>query len=267
MTSHSLPISAIVASRNEGLELDRCLAALRFCDEIVVIDLESDDDTARVAKAHGATVVHHPFVPVVEQARVDVVGRARHDWLLFTDPDEEIPAALADEIAERLPELPEDVAVVWAPIRFLFRERPLRGTIWGGENRRRLLVRRDRVDLTPTVFAGTVARPGFGILQLPFSEETAIRHHWVSGYRDWIRKHRRYLIHEAEGRFRAGEVTGIRAVLMRPWRSFNDCFVTKRGYRDGVTGFALSALWAVYSTAAEAALLARLRERGSPSES
>jgi glycosyltransferase involved in cell wall biosynthesis len=257
--SARLPLSAVVASRNEADELRRCLPTLAFCDELIVIDLESSDDTADVAAAHGARVVPHPRVPIAEWARIDVVPQARHDWLLFTDPDEEIPPALADELGELLPGIPDEVGIVWAPIRFLVGGRPLRGTIWGGENRRRLLVRRDGVELTATTFGGTHLRPGFRMLELPFTEETAIRHHWVNGYRDWIAKHRRYLALEPIDRARAGNVTGVRAILAAPWRSFYASFVKRQGYRDGLVGLVLSLLWAAYTTASELALLRELR--------
>jgi hypothetical protein len=46
-----------------------------------------------------------------------------------------------------------------------------------------------------------------------------------------------------------------------PWRSFRESYVAKRGYRDGLTGLALSLLWAVFRTTGELALL-RLRGRG-----
>ena len=52
-----LPISALVASGNEAKELRRCLATLGFCDEIIVVDLESTDDTISVAEQAGAGVV------------------------------------------------------------------------------------------------------------------------------------------------------------------------------------------------------------------
>ena len=256
-----LPVSAIVASRNEAAELARCLPTLTFCDEIVVIDLESTDETADVAAAHGARVVPHALVPIAEWARIDVVPEARHDWLLLTDPDEEIPPALADEVAALLPTIGDDVAIVWAPIRFLFAGRPLTGTVWGGENRRRFLVRRSGVELDRTLFGGTHLRDGFRALELPFREETAIRHHWVSGYRDWTRKHRRYFALDREQRVAAGHLTGLRAVARTPFRSFYDSLVRKAGYRDGARGVALSALWAAYSTASEIALLRRLVRR------
>jgi len=256
-----LPITALVASRNEARLLERCLPGLAFCDELIVIDLESDDDTAEVARRHRARVVRHALVPIAEAARVDVAPHASHDWLLFADPDEVVPAALARQLAVQLPSLPADVGVVYAPLRFHFRARPLHGTVWGGENRRRLLVRRSAVELTPRIWGGTTLRPGYRSLELPFSEETAIRHYWVSGYRDWLRKHRRYLAREPVDRAAQGEITGLRAVARLPFRSFHDSFVRRRGYLDGGTGLVLSLLWAAFRTAGELALLRELRRR------
>lgn len=256
-----LPLTAIVASRNEAPLLEGCLRGLAFCDEVIVIDIASTDNTATVAEAHGARVIRSPYVPIAEWARIEVLPEARHPWLLFTDPDEEIPAALGREIAAFLASAPVDVALVWAPIQFYFRNRPLRGTIWGGENRRRLLVRREGVELTRTVFGGTHLRDGYRTAELRFHPETAIRHKWATGYRDWIAKHRRYLALEPVDRADTGHITGLRAVAGRPWHSFYDSYVRKRGYRDGLTGLALSALWALYATASEASLFMRLRRR------
>jgi glycosyltransferase involved in cell wall biosynthesis len=256
-----LPVTAIVASRNEAAELSRCLPTLRFCDEVIVIDLESTDATREVAEANRARVVPHELVPIAEWARIDVAPTARHEWILFTDPDEEVPSALADEAGRLLPTIADDVAIVWAPILFLFAGRPLRGTIWGGENRRRFLVRRSGVELSRTLFGGTALRDGFRALELPYRRETAIRHDWVSGYRDWLGKHRRYLALDRDQRVAAGHVTGIRRLLSTPPRTFYESFVVRNGYRDGVRGLALSGLWALYATASELELLRRLRRR------
>jgi glycosyltransferase involved in cell wall biosynthesis len=252
-------VSAVVTCTNEAADLDRCLGTLGFCDEVVVIDLESEDDTVAVAERHGARVVRHAPVPIAEYARVDVVPELRHDWVLLTDPDEEIPVALAASTRELVASAADDVALVWAPIQFYFRDRALRGTVWGGENHRRYLIRRDGVELSGTTFGGTHVKEGWQVVRLPFTAETAIRHHWVTGYRDWLRKHRRYLGLLAVDRVRAGHVTGPRAVAATPWRSFRDSFVVKRGYRDGPTGLALSILWAWFQTSSELTLLRRTR--------
>ncbi|MGI8421851.1 MAG: glycosyltransferase [Gaiellaceae bacterium] len=257
--SPRLPLSALVSSRNEARLLATCLDAIRFCDELIVIDIESDDDTAAVAEAHGARVVRHPFVPIAEWARVTVAPQARYDWLLVVDPDEEVTEALAAEVAALLPALASDVAAVDAPRQYYFGPRPLRGTVWGGPNQRRLLVRRSGVELTPTIWGGMRILEGYRVLGLPFTEETAIVHRWAAGYRELIARHRRYLQLEPIDRAAAGEVTGLRAVAGMPWQSFRESFLTRRGYRDGATGLALSLFWAAFRTAGEAALFRRQR--------
>lgn len=256
-----LPLSALVTSRNEGHLLGECLDAVAFCDEVIVIDVESDDDTCQVAKAHGAMVVRHPYVPIAEAARVTVAPQARHDWLLVVDPDEQVPRALADEVGHLLPELAEDVAAVDAPRQYYFAGRPLSGTVWGGPNYRRLLVRRSAVELTAGIWGGMRIHPGFRVIVLPFTPETAIAHRWATSYRELVGRHRRYLRLEANDRSAAGEVTGLRAIARTPLASFRESFLTKRGYRDGLTGAGLSLFWAWFRTAGEIRLLRTLRRQ------
>ena len=261
MAARGLPVTALVSTRNETALLDRCLRAIEFCDEILVIDLDSSDDPLPVAAAHGARVVRHPYVPIAEWARVAVSPQARHDWLLVVDPDEEVPPALAAAVAELLPTLGEDVAAVDAPRQYYFGERPLRGTVWGGPNKRRLLVHRRRVELTQTIWGGMRILPGKRVVELPFTPETAIAHHWARGYRELATRHRRYLRLEPVDRARAGEVTGLRAVARTPWRSFRESFVARRGYRDGLHGLALSVFWSIFRTSSEILLLRELRRQ------
>lgn len=259
--SGKLPLTALVSSRNEGHLLPRCLDSIAFCDEVIVIDIDSADATAATASARGATVVHHDYVPIAEIARVTVAPRARHDWLLVLDPDEEVPSALADVVRGLLSGLDSDVAAVDAPRQYYFAGRPLHGTTWGGPNRRRLLVRRSAVELTPAIWGGMRIKDGFHVVGLPFTSETAIAHYWARGYRDLVSRHRRYLRLEPGDRADAGEVTGWKAVLGTPVREFWRSFVARRGYSDGVTGLALSVFWAAFRTAGEVGLLRELRRR------
>lgn len=247
-----------MTSRNEGHLLGLCLDSIAFCDEIIVVDLESDDDTTAVAEAHGATVIRHPLVPIAEAARVTVAPQARHDWLLVVDPDEEVPPALAREVAALVPAIAGDVAAVDAPRQYYFAGRRLRGTVWGGERERRLLVRRSAVTLTPAIWGGMEIHHGYRVLELPFTLETAIVHRWASGYRELAVRHARYLELEPADRAAAGEITGVRAVATMPWRAFRESFVTRRGYLDGLTGLGLSLFWAVFRARGELALLRRL---------
>ena len=46
-------LSAIVLTKNEAKNLDRCFQSLKFCDQIIVIDDYSTDDSVEIAKKYG----------------------------------------------------------------------------------------------------------------------------------------------------------------------------------------------------------------------
>ena len=54
VSSGKLPVSVIVAVRNEAKNLPRCLQALRDVGEVYVIDSQSTDETVEIARSHGA---------------------------------------------------------------------------------------------------------------------------------------------------------------------------------------------------------------------
>jgi glycosyltransferase involved in cell wall biosynthesis len=95
----NLSISAIVLTKNEALNLERCFNSLQWCGEIVVVDSGSTDGTQEVAESLGAKVYTHiqpPPFRISEQRNwalenCDLKG----EWVLFSDADETIPTALA----------------------------------------------------------------------------------------------------------------------------------------------------------------------------
>jgi (heptosyl)LPS beta-1,4-glucosyltransferase len=91
-------ISACIVCRNEGDRLDDCLASVAWADEILVLDLESTDDSADVARRRGARVIPHEPVPIVELVRNEVASHAKSDWILVLDPDERVSPGLAAEL-------------------------------------------------------------------------------------------------------------------------------------------------------------------------
>lgn len=256
-----LPITAIVASHDEARLLPACLAGLAFCDELIVIDIASSDDTRAVAERYGARVIEHPWVPIVEQAREQAIREARHDWLLIRDPDEVIPPALTRDLREVFGTLEPDVGLVVAPTQRYFGPDPLRGTVWGGVKRDRLLAKRGLVEFPTAVHRRLLRGADVRVVEIPFGGDNAILHYWVSGYRVFLERHLRYLRQEGSGRADAGEITGPRAAALTPFHAFRESFLRERGYRDGFRGLVLSAAWAVYRTGSELMLLRELRRR------
>lgn len=258
----TLPVTAIVASHNEAHLLPRCLGALTFCDEIIVVDIDSTDGTAAVARELGARVVRHPYVVIADEARPEAIAEAHHDWVLLRDPDEVVPPALRAQIVELFPGLDPAVGLIGGPIQYYFGRHRLRGTAWGGVRTARVLARRDLIEFPTTVHGKLVRKEGSRDLSIPFTGDNAIEHYWARGYRDVAEKHRRYLRLEGAARASAGETTSLRRVLATPLSAFHDSFIRQRGYADGVRGLLLSVVWSLYRTGTQVALLREVRRGG-----
>jgi glycosyltransferase involved in cell wall biosynthesis len=86
-------VSATIITRNEARNIERAIRSLACADEIIVVDSESTDNTASIARSLGATVITHAFEGFAAQKNF-ATAQARHDWILSLDADEELnPAA------------------------------------------------------------------------------------------------------------------------------------------------------------------------------
>jgi len=96
----TLPVSVIVAARNEENNLPRCLEALRQVGEVYVIDSQSTDATPEIARSFGAKVVQFHYQggwPKKRQWAMENLP-LEHDWILLIDADEVLTPELAEEI-------------------------------------------------------------------------------------------------------------------------------------------------------------------------
>jgi len=90
------PISLCVITQNEADRIRDCLAsAAPFCDDMVVVDGGSTDDTVAIAEEAGARVVARPFDGFRSQ-KAFAVAQAKNDWVLCLDADERVGADLRD---------------------------------------------------------------------------------------------------------------------------------------------------------------------------
>lgn len=82
-------ISTIILTRNEADDLPRCLEALRWCDDVHIVDSGSTDQTLDIARSHGAKISVNPFNGFGAQRNWSLDHcPLKHDWVLFLDADE-----------------------------------------------------------------------------------------------------------------------------------------------------------------------------------
>lgn len=91
-------ITGIVITLNESRHIGDCIASLRrACDEVIVVDSGSTDDTVARAENDGAKIVSQAYLGDGPQKNVGI-GLAKNDWILSVDADER----LTDEMVRAL---------------------------------------------------------------------------------------------------------------------------------------------------------------------
>ncbi|OGH41786.1 MAG: hypothetical protein A3H79_00425 [Candidatus Levybacteria bacterium RIFCSPLOWO2_02_FULL_36_8b] len=90
-------ISGVVIAKNAENLIADCLDSLSFCDEIVVIDNESEDRTREIAQKMGAKVFEHASGDFSELRNFGL-KKASGEWILYVDADERVDNGLKNAI-------------------------------------------------------------------------------------------------------------------------------------------------------------------------
>jgi len=94
-------ISAYMITFNNERTVETALRSLLWADEIVVVDSFSTDGTLDIARRFTDRIEQRPW-PGFRAQYQHASEQCTHDWLLFADADEEVPAELAAEIDHEL---------------------------------------------------------------------------------------------------------------------------------------------------------------------
>ncbi len=90
-----LRLTALIHTQDDGVGLGRTLESLRPCDEFLVVDHGSRDDTLLVAREYGARILQ-----LADRRDADPLARAQHDWILAVLPTETLSEGLEASLFE-----------------------------------------------------------------------------------------------------------------------------------------------------------------------
>ena len=112
-----MQISVIIIAKNEAENLKRSLSKLHWCDDIVLIDDCSSDQTVEIATSFGAKVFQRTFDGFGTQKQY-AVAQTQHPWVLNLDADEVMEDTLIQEILSL--KVIKDVSAYELPIQHVF---------------------------------------------------------------------------------------------------------------------------------------------------
>ena len=231
------PLSGVVTTLNNAATLARCLDSLGFCDEIVVLDSGSNDETLGIAQARGARIHVQPFAGYgpQKQAAIDL---AHHDWILLLDADEFLDGDAAQQIERELA-APRADGYRLERQEWLFWRWPHRGT---RGNRQLRLFRKSQGGMNAVpVHAAPEVRGR--VIDLP----VVFRHYGEPDLATRVEKVNRYssgLVEHTHGKRKP--FPGLR-LLVYPSLAFLKLYVGKRYFLNGWAGYFAARTQAFYA--------------------
>jgi glycosyltransferase involved in cell wall biosynthesis len=147
-----VPVTLIVPTRNEALNIERCLqSAYGFIDQIYVVDSESTDDTRTLAGRYAEVVElrydHSRIIPWIYQWSLDNLA-IRNEWVMILEADQCLTAELRAEMAALFARDRIEVDGFYVRRRQIFRGQPLRFGGYGSKYMLKLF-RKSRGELDP----------------------------------------------------------------------------------------------------------------------
>ena len=97
---NKLPISIIIAVKNEYLNLKKSLPKLKFAERIILVDSESTDSTQKLAKIYSVELVQFKYKKKGLKKRQWALNslNIKSKWIMLIDADEIISKNLRNEI-------------------------------------------------------------------------------------------------------------------------------------------------------------------------
>ena len=254
-------LAVVILTLNEELNLPKALASLGGRVPVMIVDSESTDRTAEIARLHGAEFVVNRFVDYASQRNFALERvQDRYRWIFFLDADEEFTPELFDEVVRTCEADQVDGAYVRWDVRML--GYPLKhGSFVGSEFLR--LMRPELARFTRAINERVDDRA-----MRTSSLRSLLIHHDARSLADWFTKHVAYARKEARAYFeeverggglagfglrtKAARTIGLRwaynrlPLFVRPFVLGARAVVVHGAWLDGVPGLihaGMHALW------------------------
>jgi len=247
-----IPVTVLVQTKNEAVGIASCLASLDDFDEVIVVDSNSSDSTAEIARAAGVEVVNFTWngcYPKKKQWQLENIT-ARHDWLLFLDADETPSPELVNSIRSAMNRRPDDLPSAF-DLHLLYH---FSGQALAHGHR---VVKRALVNRRETWFpvVDDLNAPGMGELEGHYQPLVKRRTEVLKGWLDhddldpvrtWFDRHNRYSDWEAylarsratsPDQFRSKQGRLFSKVPFKPLAFFVYSYIARLGFLDGRAGF------------------------------
>ena len=229
-------ISGLIITFNEEKNIREILDDFSICDEIIVVDSFSTDQTVAIAKQNAKVkVVQNTFEDFTKQRNI-ALDSAKNDWVLFLDGDERITPQLQKEIVSELNKSEQKDAYYFYR-KFYFAGKPIHFSGTQTDKNFRLFRKsKCRYKAEKKVHETLEVSGTVGVFR------NKLLHFSVSDYESYKRKMIHYGELKGQELFLKGKRFSFVTQYLKSFFKFFKTYVLRLGFLDGKEGFQLSVL-------------------------
>ncbi len=263
-----VPVSVLVPIKNEAENLPRCLSAIPWADEILVVDSHSSDGSQRIAEELGARVVPFKFNGTWPKKKNWALENLpfRNEWVFILDADEVLPDGAEAEFRRAIAEAGEIVGY-WINRRFMFMGRWLQHAYYPNWNLRLFrhsLGRYEKLTDVATASGDNEVHEHVVVQGATGRLRCELDHYAFPSVEVFVEKHNRYSNWEARVAAAAAKKSGAEELQsarvaqrrrlkqfsqrlpFRPLLRFLYVYLWQRGFLDGREGYYFARLHGFY---------------------
>lgn len=219
-------ISAVVICNDEEKNIEECLKSLQWCNEIIVVDSFSSDNTVDLAKKFTDKIFQNEWKGFADQRKF-ALTKISNEWIFSLDADERCTNELADEINRSLSQN-DQASGYLIPRKSFFLKKWIRHCGWSPDFQLRLFKKNSVHVRERLVHEGYEVKGEVRKLQKP------ILHYTVNSISEFINKINLYSTLSA---IEKKDVSiGYAYLLFKPSLEFIKKFIFQKGFMDGISG-------------------------------
>lgn len=228
------PLSVIITTFNEEVNIADCIESVMWADEILVVDSFSTDKTVEIAQKYPVQLLQREYFGSAAQKNW-ALDRVSHPWVLIVDADERVPPPLAGEILRTLASNPQ-VDGFYIRRENVFVDRVIEHSGWSTDKVIRLFRTEKGRYPNRRVHADLAIDGPTPLLEHPFL------HYTFRSFDQYFDKFLNYAEWGAAQAFREGRSVGVLEIAGRPLWRFIRTYVLQLGFLDGLHGLVLCTL-------------------------
>jgi glycosyltransferase involved in cell wall biosynthesis len=232
------PVSVVIVTKNEELNIEDALKSVADAKEIIVVDSFSTDRTLDICRKYTDKIHQHEWQGFARQKQT-AVDYAEGPWVLILDADERVTPELKAEMVNSISDT--DCNGFYMPRENYFIGKWIRHSGWWPDQTLRLF-RKDKGRLEPReVHERVVVEGNTAYLKNP------LKHYTYRSVSDFVERMERYSTLAAKEIRKNSGRAGLFSLTIKPLATFVKMYFLRRGLLDGTRGLMLAVLYSYYT--------------------